>query len=172
LRRPGMKDDERRIRITFHEAGHAVLHFALGRPIDYVVADRNQHRTKAVYGTALEPHLESILWVSGLSAEQEWLRSMGRDDEAIGWFAKSGALGDYNAVQALYDDEQIGDAKSEADLLVSRYWSAIVEVAGLLQESFRLGQDDLEAAAKKHRIDFGEASAGFATQHARECEPG
>jgi hypothetical protein len=167
-----LNNEERRIRMTFHEAGHAVLHFALGRPIDYVVAAGHHHRTKAVDGTALEPHLESILWMSGLSAEQEWLRSVGRGNEAIGWFAKSGALGDYSAVEALYDDEQIGDAKSEADQLVSRYWPAIVAVAQLLQENFRLGQDDIAVVAGKHRIDFGEAHADLGTPCARESEPG
>jgi hypothetical protein len=127
-----------------------------------VVANGDRHRTKAVADTALEPHLECILWVSGLSAEQEWLRSVGRGDEARWWFARSGALGDYSAVRALYDDEEIGDAKSEADQLVSRYWPAIVAFAELLQVSSRLGQGDIEAVAQWHRIEFGEASADVA----------
>jgi hypothetical protein len=163
-----LDNEERRIRMTFHEAGHAVLHFALGRPIVYVVARSDHHRTKAVDGTVLDPHLESILWVSGLSAEREWLRSVGRGDEAIGWFAKSGALGDYSALEALYNDEQVGDAESEADQLVTRYWPAIGAVAELLQQNIRLGQDDIAALAERHRIDFGEASADFAAQRAPE----
>lgn len=158
-----MDGDERRIRIAFHEAGHAVLHFVLGRPIEYVVAEPACHETKPVDGTALEPHLESILWVCGLSAEQEWLRVVGRGDEAESWYPNSGALGDYSIVERLYSPEEIGEAEPEADGLVLRYWSAVAATAELLQATPRLEQDATASIAAQFGISFGEAAAEFGT---------
>lgn len=154
--------DESISRLALHEAGHAVAHFVLGRPVVRVVARQEEHQTEPVPGTALAPRREAVLFYAGFEAELFSMGSPSQDssDYLTAWM-NGGHHDDESKVSMLaerYPEVHPEEARAEAAELIARYWPLIEDVARCLERKELLDQVRIIEIATLRGVEYGEAA--------------